>query len=198
VQWVEAFNESLVLTVLRRMRLPEADAQDAAQTVWLRALRYADRRGGFDHIGSPKKWLARLARNTGKDFYRRQARGPRRFGERVGDIDTLPLADRRGDVFERIACEEVLAVFDRTAPERVRAVFVLVCRQGWTVTETADRLAVGTRTVRRRLREARTRLFKLMGLPVPTPRSRVAMYSGEADRGYRPCPSGPGSARKKC
>jgi RNA polymerase sigma factor (sigma-70 family) len=161
------FGESLVLPILRRMGLQEAEALERAQDVWVRVLRYVDRPGGFDWVISPEDWLAELTRNIGKDFYRGQARQRRRFGKRVGDTDTLPLTDLRGDVFEQVAFEEVLDVFAHTVPGPVTAVFFLVCRQGLSEAAAADWLGVSPRTVRRYLKRARACLRRLFGLPVP-------------------------------
>lgn len=132
----------------------EADAEDVAQEVFVRAFRRLGSFRGDSQLGT---WLYRVSFNLAVD-YRRRAR---RRGETVGDgvLETLPAAVGDPDRAARQAeSERVVRRLLDTLPESQRAALHLHYWMGHTVVEIAELLNTPEGTVKAHLHRGRERL----------------------------------------
>lgn len=152
---VEAFvreHHAFAWRVLRRLGLSPADADDAAQRVFLIATgRLAD-----ITRGSERAFVYRIAAHVASKAHR----SARRRLESPGlDADerahSLPAADALLE--ERRARELLDGILDELAPE-LRAIFVLFDIEGMKKAEVAEALGIPEGTVASRLRRARAEI----------------------------------------
>lgn len=135
--------------ILRRLGLSPADADDAAQRVFMIAV------NRLDDIarGSERAFLFRTAAHIASKAHRAQRQRPDRPAAEAGEPpDPLPLPDalleqrRARDLLDRILSE---------LPEDLHAVFVLFEIEGLRAPEVAEALEIPLGTVASRLRRAR-------------------------------------------
>jgi RNA polymerase sigma-70 factor, ECF subfamily len=148
----EAFvreHHAFVWRVLRRLGLAPADADDAAQQVFLVA---AERLEDIAN-GSARGFLFRVASHVASKVHRSRKRRPETPGLELADeVDLSPTPDalldqrRARDLLDRILAE---------LTEELRSVFVLFDVEGLTKLEIADALGIPEGTVASRLRRAR-------------------------------------------
>lgn len=134
-------------------RLPEGEAADATQEVFVSAWRA---RAQFDPTrGALAQWLFGIARNTCVLFHRRRARVP----EPVSD---LPVGTGAGGGEDALPDRLMLAGALGQLPDRQRQVVVASFIGGWTNLEVSERLGLPLGTVksdiRRGLRTLRSHL----------------------------------------
>jgi RNA polymerase sigma-70 factor (ECF subfamily) len=138
-----------VWRTLRRLGLGEADADDAAQQVFLTASRKID----AIRLGSERSFLFQTALRVASDT--RRAARRRREDQLVDEID-LPASTPSTD--ELVELHRARAELDRildAMPLDLRAVFVLFELEQATMAETAKLLDLPAGTVASRLRRAR-------------------------------------------
>jgi RNA polymerase sigma-70 factor (ECF subfamily) len=149
--WSAFYDEhfDFVWRSLRRLGVPEAALDDAAQEVFVVAFRRAD---DFEGRSSHKTWLFGIAWNRAREL----SRGARRHPEHE-----LPeaLEQPAGDDAEQVAMRNqalrfAYRVLDELLPER-RAVLVMAEVEEMTAAEIADVLAIPLNTVYSRIRLAR-------------------------------------------
>ena len=134
---------------LRRLGVPEASLDDAAQEVFLVAFRRAQE---FEGRSSVRTWLFGIAWNRARELLRRARRRPE---EPLPDVlPAAPRADQEQAAIEREALRFAYRVLDEVAPER-RAVLVMVDVEEMTAVEIAEILGVPVNTVYSRVRLAR-------------------------------------------
>jgi RNA polymerase sigma-70 factor (ECF subfamily) len=152
---VEAFvreQHAFVWRVLRRLGLSSADADDAAQRVFMIAV------GRLRDIqrGSERAFLFRTARHVASKAHRSRSRRPEALElEEDGGAGDHPTADtlldqrRARDLLDRILAE---------LSEELRSVFVLFDIEGLTKSEVAEALGIPAGTVASRLSRARAEI----------------------------------------
>ncbi len=134
---------------LRRLGVPEASLDDAAQEVFLVAFR---RGNEFEGRSSVRTWLFGIAWNRARELLRGARRRPE---EPLPDVlPAAPRADQEQTAIEREALRFAYRVLDELAPER-RAVLVMVDVEEMTGVEIAEILGVPVNTVYSRIRLAR-------------------------------------------
>ena len=132
----------------RRMLTTDADAEDATQETWFRAMRKLASYGGQSQLGT---WLCGFAVNVAREeLGRRRAWSD----EEVGDIPVMS-----SEPGERVDIERGLA----SLPPRCRAVFLLYDVEGFTHQEIADQLGFSVGTSKTQLFRARRALRQLLG-----------------------------------
>lgn len=155
--------------LLRFLRNP-ADAEDALQDVWLKAIRRAD---SYDERGQFSSWLYRIAHNHSLDILRRQGRmvglnedtersEPSHWSERFAEQLKSP--------FEVVEQRELLGYLDgatATMSPAIREVFVLRMSAELSFREISEILECPLGTVLGRMHQAVLRIrkrFEEMGL----------------------------------
>jgi RNA polymerase sigma-70 factor (ECF subfamily) len=145
-----------VWRVLRRIGVPEADAEDVLQEVFLVVHNKLAR---YEEHGSLRAWLFAISRQVARGHRRSQARRERRES-------SPPPPDPCGDPHEAAVRREAAAIV-RAFLERIdqdRAiVFFLADVEGMAVPEIALSLNVNPNTVYGRLRAARAQFEEFIG-----------------------------------
>jgi RNA polymerase sigma-70 factor (ECF subfamily) len=139
--------------LLRRLGVPEASLDDAAQDVFVIVHR---RLAGFEGRSSLRTWVAGIALRVASDM----RRSSRRRGEMVALSPELSeeLTDVRPGPLERATSAQAFAVMQRMLAglsEEQRDVFVLAELEQLTATEISVIVGAGVNTVYSRLRLAR-------------------------------------------
>ncbi len=163
---------------LRRLGVPEAVAEDAAQDVFLVVHR---RQGSYDARWSRvETWLFGIVLLVARNHRRRLRRWRFRFD---ATSDVTELVERRaigGDApDEALARREAVAELEGALDaldDRKRAVLVMVDIEGFTVPEAAEALGVNVNTAYWRLRVGRTEFERAL----ERRRRRPAKRGGEA------------------
>jgi RNA polymerase sigma-70 factor, ECF subfamily len=141
-------HHGFVWRILRRLGVPPAALDDAAQEVFVVVHR---RRHDLREDASPRSWLFGIARRVAADLHRGQHRRDRKH-------DALPPPTGSPPLDDALARSEA-AAFVRTFLERLdeghRMVFVLSDIEGLTAPEISDALAIKLNTVYSRLRKTR-------------------------------------------
>jgi RNA polymerase sigma-70 factor (ECF subfamily) len=139
---------AFVYRCVRRLGVPDAQAQDVTQEVFLVVQR---RLVDYEERGTIRSWLYRIAQRVVSTHLRGEARTQRRL-ERVVAPQPARLPDESMARREAAdAVREFLAGLD----EDQRMVFVLADIEGLRAAEIADAVGVGVNTVYSRLRLAR-------------------------------------------
>lgn len=137
-----------VWRILRRLGVPPAALDDAAQEVFVVVHR---RRDALQADASVRSWLFGIARRVASDVHRGQHRRQRKH-------DALPPVSEAPPLDDALARSEA-AGFVRAFLERLdeghRMVFVLADVEGMTAPEIAETLELKVNTVYSRLRKAR-------------------------------------------
>ncbi len=149
--WSAFYDEhfDFVWRSLRRLGVAEAALDDAAQDVFVVALR---RQGEFEGRSSLRTWLFGIAWNRARELQR----GTRRRAEEPLPEALPPAAglDQEQAAIQAEALRFVYRVLDELAPER-RAVLVMAEVEEMTAVEIAEVLSLPVNTVYSRVRLAR-------------------------------------------
>jgi RNA polymerase sigma-70 factor (ECF subfamily) len=146
-----------VLTTARRLLGDPADAEEAAQEVFLRVYKYLHR---FDRSKPFEPWLYRMTVNVCNDI---ASRRPRPEQMSSAEDHELPSAgDDPNDLLDLDKHRRLLQTALSFLPEQQRTAVVLRDLQGLSVAETADAMKISPATVRSHLSTARVRLRDLI------------------------------------
>ena len=177
-------HQSRIRGYCRYLLRHEADAEDAAQEIFLKAYQSLDR---FRGDAAFSTWLYRIAANHCLDRLRRARRNPtdswdamiEAHGERAEAL--LATTDTPSDPVERT---ELLQMVLAALPERSRQVLVLRQMQGLSYTELAEVLGCSLDAVKGRLKRARQELDETLRhfLGPRSVQSSEGSSSGRADR----------------
>jgi RNA polymerase sigma-70 factor (ECF subfamily) len=139
---------------LRRLGVPEASLEDAAQDVFLIVYRRAKEFAGRSSL---RTWIYGIAVRVAKDYRRSQTRHTQRVERLAEHLSLTPPSSRTpADEVERREANRLLhAALARLNEER-REVLVLVELEQLPVRDAATALGIRVRTCQRRLRAART------------------------------------------
>lgn len=137
-----------VWSFLRRLGVPEAHLDDAAQDVFLVVGR---RLNTLTSLQVARAWVMGIAYRVASDYRKREKR---QAGEAVSDtlVDPRPDPQRSSEIREAVALLHLL--LDELDDDK-RPVFVLVELEQLSVVEAAEVLAVNLNTAHARLRAAR-------------------------------------------
>ena len=144
----EHFN--FVWRYLRGLGIPDAEADDAAQQVFMTVAAKID----AVQEGAERSFLVRTAHGVAANARRAVARRREVPGEHAVD----DIADETPDAEERAQTGEALAILDRflaSLPDNLREVFILFELEGLTMAAIADNLGLPPGTVASRLRRGR-------------------------------------------
>jgi RNA polymerase sigma-70 factor (ECF subfamily) len=147
---------SFVWRSLRRLGVPEANAGDAVQDVFLVVYR---RLPDFDGGAKVSTWLFRICMHTAKDYRRRAYVRRELLDATTGELE----ADPRGDALREVERREGLALAEAALEGLTleqRAVFVLFELEDMTGDEIAETLGIPLGTVYSRLRLARAEFWR--------------------------------------
>ena len=151
-------HHAAILRLCRLLLSDAAEAEDAAQDVFLKAVRY------WGSNGAPevwRKWLQRVAVNGCRDRWRsawwrwRKAQ-PSEFDE---SVIPSPHGNPEQQAANRQQIKRIWRGFD-ALPSRQREIFVLRHLEGWTLDEIAQTLGASTASVKMHLFRA---VHKLRG-----------------------------------
>jgi RNA polymerase sigma-70 factor (ECF subfamily) len=134
---------------LARGLVAGADADDVEQETWLRALEK-----GPSHDANPRGWLATVARNSARLWWRGESRRARREGV-VAKSEGVPSA---AEVASRVEIQSLLADAVKSLEEPYRTTVVLAFYDGLKPTQIAQQQGIPVDTVRTRIRRALERL----------------------------------------
>jgi RNA polymerase sigma-70 factor (ECF subfamily) len=139
-----------------------ADAEDAVQESYLRALRFFD---GF-RGGDSRAWLLKIVRNTCYSWVRknRPAGAEEEFDEAMHSSSSGAGADAEAKLVSRAESQRVRRALD-ALPEAFREVLVLREIEGLSYKEIADVTGVPMGTVMSSLSRARQKLREQLGAP---------------------------------
>jgi len=137
--------------LLRLLGNPQADADDAVQEVWMRAVTGLARFRGDSSFGT---WLIGIGVRTASEWLRR-----RRRRHEWGDPEDFAIPAPVASPAAGIDLERAVAAL----PDHHRAVLVLHDVEGYTHDEIADRLGVATGTSKAWLFRARRALRVMLG-----------------------------------
>lgn len=129
------------------------EADDIAQEVLLRLLRYLDRYAGRSRFTT---WLYQVTRNAALGW-RRRLSGRLRVIERLGREPDAPREDAVDEI-ERTEIGEVVTALFHQLPRRQREVFHLADIEGVPLVEIAARMGLNASTARAHLFRARRTL----------------------------------------
>lgn len=144
---------ALVWRGLRRLGVPDAALEDAAQDVFLVLHRRA---GEFEARSSLKTWIFGIVVRVAKDHRRSRARHHKRVAGLAAELETQPGAGRTpADEAERREANRILHAVLAKLDEDEREVLVLVELEELPLRDAAEALGLRIRTCQRRLRSAR-------------------------------------------
>ena len=140
---------AFVWRLLRRIGVPESDADDAAQQVFIAA----SRRIGDIRAGSERAFLFSTALHIGSRARRSRVRKREDLGVELGEhVDPAPPLE---ELVDRRRARELLDSLLAEMPLELEVVFVLYEIEQLTTTEIAEVVGVPVGTVASRLRRAR-------------------------------------------
>ena len=148
----------LVWRTLRRVGVPDASVDDAAQEVFLAVHRALPTWEGRSTL---RGWIYRVARNTGLNHNRAIRRRPDGAPTETADAVAHGGADPERAASSREALGELSALLARI-DESKREVLVLTELEGFSAPEIAELLAIPVNTVYSRLRLARVQFERLL------------------------------------
>lgn len=150
-----------LLLLSRRLLGGAADAEDAIQETWIRAIRALP---AFRWDSSLRTWLAGIAINCSRELLRRRAKSRSVNAAGEAETDAVPLSGASG-----------VELLLRALPEGCREVLVLHDLEGYTHEEIAALLGIDAGTSKSQLSRARSRLrAQLDAQRTPAERSRHA------------------------
>jgi RNA polymerase sigma-70 factor (ECF subfamily) len=153
-------HERRVLTLAWRLLGSMADAQDAAQEVFIRTFRFLHR---FDVKRPLEPWLVRLTVNVCRDLGRKKGKRREVFSEVDGFLTEFPSLMSAGDPHTELAAQQqrdMLHAALATLPEKERAAIVLRDLEGLSTAEVAQALGSSEATVRAQISSARVKIKK--------------------------------------
>jgi RNA polymerase sigma-70 factor (ECF subfamily) len=140
---------AFVWRLLRRIGVPESDADDAAQQVFIAA----SRRIGDIRAGSERAFLFSTALHIGSRARRSRLRKREDLGVELGEhVDPAPPPE---ELVDRRRARELLDALLAEMPLELEVIFVLYEIEQLTTTEIAEVVGVPVGTVASRLRRAR-------------------------------------------
>jgi len=145
---------SRVRSVLYAMVLNDADADDLAQEVFIRAFRGL---GRFNADAKFATWLYRITLNTARSFLSQQARSPLQSAEKVQDFPGARAHMPDGAVLSAELDREIERALAALSV-KLRAALVLTAIHGMPVREAARAEGCATATMYWRIHEARKRV----------------------------------------
>lgn len=158
----EQFGGGLYRYLLSRVSHRQA-AEDLAQEVYLRLLRFADQ----ELVQSPENYVYRVAFNVLHEFRLHQRRNPVQFDSpAVTELESMLPDDAptSEQMYEQHDREQQLEAVLEKLPSMQRAVFLLAVRHDLPHEEIASRLGISLHTVRKYLYRAlhycRTQMIK--------------------------------------
>jgi RNA polymerase sigma-70 factor (ECF subfamily) len=154
---------SFVWRALRRLGVPDADAEDALQEVFLVV---HHKLGAYEERGSVRAWLFTISRQVASHHRRSRVRRERR--ESI-PAPLVPMEDPHEAAVRREAAAIVRDFLEQLDEER-SLVFFLADVEGMAVTEIASSLGVNLNTVYGRLRSARIRFEEFIDKRTEGPR----------------------------
>ncbi|MCX4242692.1 RNA polymerase sigma factor [Paraliomyxa miuraensis] len=136
-------------SVLRRLGVPEASIEDAAQEVWVIVHRRLD---ALESPHATRSWLFQIARRVAA----RHRRGEQRSRRKINALGWVPPRSNQPhrDRDSLLTVETLLGQID----ERKREAFVLSELEGWSAPEIAKAAGTNPNTVYSRIRLARAEL----------------------------------------
>ena len=140
---------AFVLRILRRLGVPEADLEDAAQDVFLVVHRKLPE---YDARSSLRSWLFGIASRVA---LARRRRAHVRHEVPRADLDPLDPAPRASDAAERLDARALLLHALERLDDEKRAVFILYELEGFSMAEVAAAVECPLQTAYSRLRLAR-------------------------------------------
>jgi RNA polymerase sigma-70 factor (ECF subfamily) len=151
---------ALVWSLARRLSRTAEDAEDATQEIFLEIWRSA---GRFDAgRGSPKMFIAMIARRRLIDRLRKTAHEPQRVSDEI-----LEAVGGRGDAAERaVDARQAADALDRLRPEH-RQVLELCLMHDLSQTEIAERLKMPLGSVKTFMRRGLLKIRELMNEAAP-------------------------------
>lgn len=155
---MQTYNQRLYRLVRGILR-NDADAEEALQDAWIRALTGLDR---FQGDAALATWLSRIAINTALMRLRAARRQKRQAPPTAQDAAVIPFPHTLSPDPERsMAQHQILQIVEAAAddlPDGLRLVFMARVVEGLSQAETADLLGVPEATVKTRLHRARKQI----------------------------------------
>lgn len=149
---LEGFRRNLQRFLLRRLRSRDT-AEDLAQEVFLRLLRFADHK----LVEHPQAYVYQVAFNVLCEFKLDERRSVVSFDSQAADEGMKNLPDEAlspEDSMDRLVHERQLDEWLERLPAMQRAVFLLAVRHGLPHAEIAEKLGLSLHTVRKYLYRA--------------------------------------------
>lgn len=148
---------------LRSLTESETEAEDALQDLWLRVIRHCESYRG----GSIRAYLARIARSTAIDRFRRRERARLSLDAESADGGTLSetIADAAptpSEAFGTRATSSEIRQAVRSLPDEQREVLMLRIEGELTFQEISNLLGIPLGTALTRMRTATQRLKRLL------------------------------------
>ncbi|MDZ4695659.1 MAG: RNA polymerase sigma factor [Deltaproteobacteria bacterium] len=139
---------------LRRMGVPDAAAEDAAQDVFLVAHR---RLSDFQHRSSVTTWLFGILLRVASDYRRTNSRHNARLASvRIDSSAAIQQETTPHDLLSRSRAVRLLQTLLDTLEDDKRAIFVMVELEEISVSEAAKTMSLNNNTAHARLRAARS------------------------------------------
>lgn len=159
--------ENKILSYCYRMLGNRADAEDAAQEVFVKVFRFIDK---FSEQSAFSTWLYKIASNVCMDMLRKTKGGK---AEHVslhtqnedGEEFALPLADSAPSPYERAQLSEAQRVLSEALaklPPEQKQVIILRDVEGLSYEEIAETIGTAPGTVKSRINRARKALQKIL------------------------------------
>ena len=142
---------------LRSLGVPEADAEDAAQEVFLVVYR---RMADYEDRGLLRAWLFSISRQVASHYHRGANRADRRHRALIADTAGHDVEE----LFARREAAGLVNAFLDELDEPQRTAFYLADVEGMTAPEIAAALGIKLNTVYGRLRLARKRFEKAVAM----------------------------------
>jgi RNA polymerase sigma-70 factor, ECF subfamily len=136
-----------VKRTLRRLGVTAADADDAAQQVFMVVHRRLDE---YRDVRTKRAWLFTISRLVSCNYHR----GVRRARSHLHDFPPPPRTDLE-DLFAHLEARRLLHDFVQALREKERAPFYLAHFEDFSAPEIAVRLGTNVNTIYARLRKAR-------------------------------------------
>ncbi|MBC7921853.1 MAG: RNA polymerase sigma factor [Ferruginibacter sp.] len=111
----------------------------------------------YDPARSFKGWLRKILINTALDHYRKHRRQYQTEQHSVGESGATQFVDAAGNVLNRLAYEDLLALVQQLSPA-YRTVFNLYVMDGYSHEEIAEALEISVGTSKSNLSKARANL----------------------------------------
>lgn len=153
--WVRQWHRQLRRFLDQRLA-SEADAQDLAQEVYLRLLRFES----ADLVRNPQAYLCKMASHVVSEW-KQEAR--QRMPHSSQGLDVLPIEDDMDDTLDLQRRRESLGRALEQLPPNMRAALMLHHLDGLSYQQIADELGVTLRMVRRYIEDGYVRLRQRMG-----------------------------------